>query len=646
MKAVEDLRPLFPYLCRYRWRYVWGFVCLLGEVAFWVAVPQIIKFAIDALQKPFAGQTLLYYASLLMAAALAKAFFLFWTRMILIGISRDIEYDLRNDLYRHLSKLSLAYFHRVRTGDLMSRATNDLNAVRMLLGPGIMYSLRTVVIMTGALGIMLSISPRLTAYSFALVPLIVVVVAFFGGRIHERFETIQAMLSTLSAKVQESLAGMRVLRAFAQEEADLQRFRELNDEFVARNKKLIRLWGMFYPALEVLLGLTYVIVLWTGGREVVNGTITIGAFVAFNVYMGQLSWPMIALGWVVNLHQRGTASLGRLNQVLTEIPEIRDREPQRENREQGLGNEEQGSLAVTPKHFPIVTMSGGNGDGVPALHWSGREPSRHQVESVGIAGGDDGTNGDGTRNHGVEIEFRNLSFSYDGRPVLRDINLTILAGSTLAIVGPTGSGKSTLVSLIPRLYDAPPDTLYLNGMEIRDYPLAHLRRMIGLVAQETFLFSETIRENIAFGVDESSEDQVRRAVEIAGLLTDIEGFPKQFDTLVGERGITLSGGQKQRAAIARAVMRNPRILVLDDALSSVDTYTEEIILNRLRQVMRGRTTIMISHRVSTIRGADQIIVLEDGRIAERGTHEELLERGSYYPELYRKQLLEEELERA
>ena len=602
MKAVKDLQPLFPYLRRYRWQYLLGFLALLGEVVFWIAVPQIIKYAIDALRSSFSAHTLVLYSGLLMGAALCKAFFLFWSRMILIGISRDVEFDLRNDLYLHLSKLSLGYFQRIRTGDLMSRATNDLNAVRMLLGPGIMYSLRYVVIMTGAMGIMLTISPKLTFYSFALVPVIVVVVSYFGRRIHERFETIQAMLSTLSAKVQESLAGIRVLRAYAQEEADLNRFRQLNDEFVSRNMKLIRLWGMFYPSLEVLLGLTYAMVLWLGGREVVTGRITIGSFVAFNVYMGQLSWPMVAVGWVVNLHQRGTASLGRLNEILSAKPEIADRSQSR--------------------------------DGT----------SRHAVDREGA--GALWQDQDRERMHGVEIEFRDLSFSYNGRPVLRNINLTIPAGSTLAIVGPTGSGKSTLVNLIPRLYDAPPGALYVDGKEIRDYRLEHLRKMIGFVPQETFLFSETVRENIAFGVDEATDEDIRRASEIAGLLGEIEGFPRQFGTLVGERGITLSGGQKQRAAIARAVMRNPRILVLDDALSSVDTYTEEIILNRLRGVMRGRTTILISHRISTIRAADQIIVLEEGKIAEHGTHQELLERGSYYPELYRKQLLEEELERA
>ncbi|MCH8266428.1 MAG: ABC transporter ATP-binding protein [Acidobacteria bacterium] len=606
---AKRLQPLYPYLWRYRRRYLIGFGVLLCDVAFWLAIPMIIKYAIDDLQQGATADKLVLYIRWLVVAALGKAFFLFWKRIILIGISREAEYDLRNDLYRHLNRLSLTYFQRNRTGDLMSRATNDMNAVRMLLGPGIMYSLNTVVTLLAALGIMLSISPKLTFYCFLLMPVVVGVVVFFGRRIHERFESIQALLSTLSAKVQESLAGIRVVRAYAQEEAEIARFQEANEEYVAQNMRLVRLWGMFYPSLEVLLGLTYVMVLWMGGREVVNGNITIGSFVAFNAYMGQLTWPMIAMGWVVNLFQRGTASLGRLNQILTEEPEIADRPDLR------LAPSEL-AVSQTAEPLPVRSATGSDGDG-----------KREEVR-------------------GVDIEFRNLSFSYNGRQVLHQVDLTIPAGSTLAIVGPTGSGKSTLVHLIPRLYEAPPGSVYLDGKDIRDYRLEELRRMIGFVQQETFLFSETIRENIAFGVNNATDGQIQHAAEIGGLLSDVEDFPMKFGTIVGERGITLSGGQKQRTAIARAVLRNPKILVLDDALSSVDTYTEEIILNRLASVMRGRTTVLISHRISTVRGADQIVVLREGSIVERGTHQELLGNGSYYQELYQRQLLEEELERA
>ena len=602
----QNLEPLFPFLRPYAQRYRHGFACLLGDVAFWVAVPQIIRYAVDDIRQALTTETVIFYSALLLGAALCKGFFLFWTRMILIGISRDVEYDLRNAFYRHLTRLSQSYFHRTRTGDIMSRGINDLNAVRMMLGPGIMYSVRTVVLLSAAVIIMLQISVKLTLYCFALVPLIAVVVSYFGRRIHERFETIQAMMSNLSAKVQESLAGIRVIRAFTQEDADLKQFEELNADYVARNQKLIRIWGMFYPSLEVLMGLVAVTVLWVGGREVASGNISIGDFVAFTVYMGQLSWPMIALGWVVNLYQRGTASLNRLNEILSETPEIADR-PE-------LARQDPVSIAFTAR-----AASSDGSDNQPA-------PS----EEIG----------------GAEIEFRNLTFSYNGRPVLQDINLLIPAGSTLAIVGPTGSGKSTLASLIPRVYEAPPETVLVDGKDIRDHRVSDLRRMIGFVPQETFLFSETIRENIAFGVDKAPEEAVRLAADISGLLMDVEEFPDGFDTLVGERGVTLSGGQKQRTAIARAILRNPRILVLDDALSSVDTYTEEVILTRLRSVLHGRTAILISHRISTVRDADLIVVLSEGRVVERGTHEELIERGSYYPDLYQKQLLEEELERA
>ena len=607
MKFWHNIQPLFPYLRPYRRRYGWGLAVLIGEVAFWVAVPQIISRAIDDLHQTFTADKLVFYAGLLVGAALSKAFFLFWTRMILIGISRDIEYDLRNEMYRHLTRLSLSYFQRTRTGDIMSRATNDLNAVRMMLGPGIMYSARTAVIMIAAFPVLLHISVRLTIACFSLVPVIAIVVIVFGGRIHERFESIQEMMSTLSAKVQESMAGIRVIRAYVQEEPDQERFREMNEEFVERNRKLIRVWGMFYPALEVLVGLVYVIVLWLGGREVERGAMTIGAFVAYNVYMGQLSWPMIALGWVVNLYQRGTASLARLNQILSEQPDIEDR---------GLETPPR-AVQVTPLEMPVAEVKS-NGHG-----GAGGHPIR-----------------------GASIELRNLSFAYNGAPVLRNIHLTIPAGSTLAIVGPTGSGKSTLANLIPRLYDAPPGTLFLDGIDLHRYQLAELRRMIGFVPQETFLFSETLRENIAFGVETASDEEILRAAEIAGLSGDVAAFPRGYGTIVGERGITLSGGQKQRTAIARAVLRDPRVLILDDALSSVDTFTEEMILTRLQSVLRGRTSILISHRISTVRGADQIIVLEHGEIAERGTHQELLETGSYYPELYQKQLLEEELDRS
>lgn len=580
---LTQLKPLAPYLWRYRWGLVVGGITVLLNNGIWILFPQVIRRAIDSLNEGVTREKLLTYALLLVGVALSKGVFQFLTRWIMIGVSREIEYDLRNDLFRHLEQLSYSFYQRTRTGDIMARATNDLNAVRMLLGPAIMYTANTIVFTVGALIFMFELSPRLTLYAFLPLPIVSIVVQYFGRRIHERFERIQAMFSDISAQVQENFSGARVLRAYSQEEAEIRSFETANREYIARSLKLVRLMGMLWPTLEVLLGLAIVLVLWLGGREVLLGRMTVGDFVAFNTYMVQLTWPVIALGWVINIFQRGTASMRRINEILVEQPEIRDVRP-----------------------------------GLPARPILG------------------------------EIEFRNLSFSYNGTPVIKDVNLRIPAGSSLAIVGPTGSGKSTLVSLIPRIYDAPTEaghgTVLIDGLPITEFRLDDLRRSIGFVPQETFLFSATMRENIAFGAEDASDEDVRRASEAANIAADIAGFPKGFETLVGERGITLSGGQKQRTAIARALIRDPRILVLDDALSSVDTYTEEKILNHLREVMVGRTTIFISHRVSTVRNADQIAVLAGGRIVELGTHDELIAREGYYTELYQRQLLEEELE--
>ncbi|GAC1430767.1 MAG: ABC transporter ATP-binding protein [Terriglobales bacterium] len=524
---------------------------------------------------------------MLLAIAGIKGIFQFLTRWIVIGISREIEFDLRNDLFKHLESLSYSYYQRTRTGDIMARATNDLNAVRMLLGPAIMYTANTLVFTAGALAFMLSISPKLTLYAFLPLPVVSIVVQYFGRRIHERFERIQAMFSDISAKAQENFSGVRVIRAYVQEQAQIESFERSNEEYIARSLKLVRLMGMLWPTLETMLGLAIVLVLWLGGREVIHHRISVGDFVAFNTYMVQLTWPIIALGWVINLFQRGTASMARINEILTEQPEIRD------------SVEAQALLHTKGEQLPEIE---GN------------------------------------------IEFRNLQFAYNGVPVLRDINLQIPAGSSLAIVGPTGSGKTTLVSLIPRIYDSAAGSVLIDGKPLRDYPLRMLRQSIGFVPQETFLFSESVRENIAFGRKQANDEEVRSAALAASIAEDVEGFPEQYRTLVGERGITLSGGQKQRTAIARAIIRNPRILILDDALSSVDTHTEDKILNHLREIMRGRTTIFISHRVSTVRNADKIAVLHDGRIVELGSHEELLSLNGYYTDLYNKQLLEEELE--
>lgn len=577
----NSLRPLFPYLKKYRRSYWIGTLCVFLNNGVWILFPQIIRRAIDDLHSGVNRHKLMTYALLLLGVAAIKSVFQFLTRWIVIGVSREIEFDLRNDLFRHLERLSYSYYQRTRTGDIMARATNDLNAVRMLLGPAIMYSANTVVFTAGALAFMLSISPKLTLYAFLPLPVVSVTIQYFGRQIHERFERIQAMFSDISARAQENFSGARVIRAYVQEEAEIAAFETSNKEYIARSLKLVRLMGMLWPTLETMLGLAIVLVLWLGGREVLQHRISVGEFVAFNTYMVQLTWPVIALGWVINIFQRGTASMGRINEILSEKPEIED--------------------------SPEAVNS---------------------VRANGIRG---------------EIEFRNLNFAYNGVPVLRDIQLRIPAGSSLAIVGPTGSGKTTLVDLIPRIYDAEPGTVLIDGRPIREYPLAFLHRNIGFVPQETFLFSESIRENIAFGVADAKDEDIQAAAEAANIAEDIDGFPEKYRTLIGERGLTLSGGQKQRTAIARAVIRDPRILVLDDALSSVDTQTEDKILNHLREIMRGRTTIFISHRVSTVRNADQIAVLYGGRIVELGTHDELLAKSGYYSELYNKQLLEEEL---
>ena len=573
----KNMRPLLPYLKRYRWGFVAGALCILFSNGAQAGLPRVIGNAAQGLERGVTQHKLLIFTLEVLALAVVRGIFLFLTRWIVIGISRDIEFDLRNDLFAHLETLSYSYYQRMRTGDIMARVTNDLNAVRMLMGPAIMYSANTLVFTVAALWFMLRNSPKLTMYAFLPLPVVSITIQYFGRRIHERFEKIQAMFSDISARAQENFSGVRVIRAYVQEEAEIAAFEGANEEYVTRSLKLVRLMGMLWPTLELMLGLALVLVLWIGGREVLAGRMQIGAFTAFNIYMMQLTFPIIALGWVVNIFQRGTASLARLNEILQQKPEIEDEAAAQDRPVQG------------------------------------------------------------------EIEFRGLNFSYEGKRVLYDLNLLIPVGSSMAIVGPTGSGKSTLVDLIPRIYDAEPGMVLIDGRPIREFSLASLRKNIGFVPQETFLFSDRIRENIALGVDSSTDEEIHHAADAANIATDIEGFPERYQTMVGERGITLSGGQKQRTAIARALIRNPCILILDDALSSVDTHTEDKILNHLREVMQGRTTIFISHRVSTVRNADRIAVLHGGRIVELGTHDELLALNGYYSDLYNKQLLEEEL---
>jgi ATP-binding cassette subfamily B multidrug efflux pump len=577
------LRPLFPYLRRYWRSFALGLLALLVYNGSKALIPLVIGNAVRDMQHGLDAKKIVHQTLILLGIAAVAAVALYLTRQIIIGASREIEFDLRNDLFAHLSAQPPEFFQRHRTGDIMARSTNDLNAVRQLLGPAIMYSANTIVFTAAALPFMLRISPHLTLYAFLPLPFASVLVQYFGARIHTRFERIQAMFSDISAQAEENFSGARLIRAFAQEEAQIAAFETSNLEYIRRSLLLARLMAMLWPTLEFVLGISLMITLLVGGHEVVAHRMTVAQFTTYNVYMVQLTWPMIAIGWVVNLVQRGTASVVRIHEIMLEKPSIDD------------------STAVS-------------------------------TVGVNIAG---------------HIHLNHLHFTYPTGPeVLHDITLDIPAGSSLAIVGPTGSGKSTLVALIPRLYDAPTGSITLDDRSLRDYPLATLREAIGFVPQETFLFSTTIADNIAFAdkqPSDSSPDDIEQAAKTAFIATEILEFPHGFSTIVGERGMTLSGGQKQRTAIARAILRDPRILILDDALASVDTNTEDQILTGLRSAMQGRTTILIAHRVSTARNADRIAVLEAGRITELGTHDELLARNGYYTDLFEKQSLEEEI---
>ncbi|HEV2387231.1 MAG TPA: ABC transporter ATP-binding protein [Candidatus Acidoferrales bacterium] len=622
--AWRELGRLLPYLAPYKRPTVQGLLTLLVMGLAGAVPPLVMGVMIDLLRgeplplpnlrgfwrgalspvlhfySPRSAHALGILALLLVAVVAIKGVFSYASRWILIGISRDIEYDLRNDLLARLVQLEPAFFVRNPTGELMSRCTNDLSQVRMVLGPGIMYSGNTIVNMAMAIALMAQISPRLTIEVLIPVPIVALTVRYFGNIIHDLQTRVQEMLATLSARAQENLTGVRVVRAYAEEASEMQSFDEANRDYVGQNVKMIRAWSMFFPALQFIIGFSFVLVLWEGSRMVVQGHISLGALIAFYAYVGQLVFPMIALGWVTNIFQRGAASMARLNYILDAVPAIGDAESPA-----AVGDRVRGEIEFRNLTFAYPTPRGPNGPS--PLPGAGKLPG--------------------------------------GAPVLRDISLRIPAGSTVAIVGPTGSGKTTLAALIARLWEAPPDTLFIDGVSIRDWPLEKLRRAIGFVPQDAFLFSETIRENIAYGVEQAPSGAVDDAARIASVSSDISEFPAGYDTIVGERGITLSGGQKQRTTLARALIRDPRILILDDAFSSVDTDTEEKILQGLEDVFRRRTTILISHRCSTVRDADLIVVLRDGRIQERGSHAELIGRGGYYAELYQKQLLEEELAR-
>jgi len=603
------------YFKQYWSRLLLGTLFVFVSVTLGIFVPRFTGHAIDYLRMAGADRWgIARYVALIIGTQLVSGVFLFLQRRTLINMSRHIEYDLRQDFYGHLQKLPLQFFQQQRTGDLMARATNDLSAVRQIVGPAIMYSEQTLFRVLIIVPILFGISAKLTWILLLTMPLVSLTVKYFGEKIHVRFEKIQEFFSDITARAQENLSGVRVVRAYAREQSEIAAFAELNRQYVDRNVSLAKLSAVFRPLMQFFIGLGFAAILYIGGREAAEGRMTIGEFTAFNLYLEQLIWPLISIGYVTNLVQRGAASLKRMHEIMKIEPAIADATDWRD------GETERRRDGETERRR----------DGETERRRDGETERRRDGETEALRG---------------KIEFRDLTFRYspDTPFVLRDLNLTIEPGETVAFIGRTGSGKSTLMNLVPRLLDADPGMVLIDGRPIREIPLKQLRESIGYVPQETFLFSETLAENIAFGVNNGKAEKIEWSAEIAGLADDVKGFAKKYDTVLGERGITLSGGQKQRTAIARAVIREPKVLILDDSLSAVDTYTEEKILGRLHGVMKSRTTLIVAHRISTVKDADLICVLDHGRIVERGTHEELMRVGGEYADLYERQLLEEEL---
>ena len=576
MPNMTPLRRLGTYFARHKKTLMLGGLCVIGSATFSLLKPAIVGSAVDVLAKSVTREALLRYGLMLVGASAVEGMFLYLQRSIIIGASRRIEYEMRNDFFAHLEKMPVRYYHGQRTGDLMSRATNDLSSVRMLIGPAVMYTASALLVVFGAFTMMMRIDKTMALISLVSLPLVAVMVKIFGQEIHVRFKSVQDYFGDISARVQENLAGVRVVRAFGQETNEIETFKRMNHEYVERNRSLIKLTATFYPALHGVIGVMFGVVFFMGSRRMITHSMTIGQFVAFQFYLGRMIWPLIALGWVINLFQRGMASMVRLDEVWRVQP----------------------------------------------------DPTHVESRQTGLP---------------AHIEVRDLTFAYDKHVVLRDVNFSVNHGETIGIVGRTGSGKSTLLSMITRTFEPPPGAVFIDERPVESIPLHDLREMVGMVPQETFLFSESIAENIRFGKGEASADEVQEAAEEAGLSGDVAAFSNGLETVIGERGITLSGGQKQRTAIARALIRNPQILILDDALSAVDTATEERILRALREIRKGRTVLIVSHRVSSVKDADQILVLDNGRVVERGTHESLLAHDGYYADLYRRQTIEEEL---
>jgi ATP-binding cassette subfamily B protein len=579
---MKNLKTLVKYFAKYKVKLFWGCVFILLSNAGALYVPIIIKDSINSLQTSVDYSALIRSAILIVVSSLIAGIFRFSIRETIIVVSREIEFDLRGDFWNHIQRLPLRYFQNTSTGNVMAHATNDINAVRMFIGPAVMYSIDTFVRLSVVIAIMISISPSVTLFSLIPLPFLAYLVYYVGKRIHVRFTAIQEKFAELTTKAQENFSGIRVVKSYVREEGEIEDFRRLSQEYLKKNMHLVKLQAFFQPLLFLITGISIVVVIWLGGIKVIHKELLIGDISAMIMYLGFLIWPMVAFGWVINIIQQAGASMQRLNKIFDEPLEIQD-------------------TAVTDN--AITTLNG-------------------------------------------EIEFKNVAFTYRENllPVLSGINLKIPAGSTTAIMGHTGSGKSTLMNLVSRLYDITSGELLIDGRPINTVPLEVLRTHIGLVQQEPFLFSDSIINNIGYGLRTIDMEKIKEAASIARFDKDVVDFPKQFDTIIGERGITLSGGQKQRATLARALVLDPKILILDDSFSAVDTNTEEEILRNLKKFMQGRTSIIISHRVSTVKDADKIVIIDKGKIAEEGTHEELLALNGLYADIYYKQLLEKEIE--